>query len=422
MKESKWSDEQLQELLRQLPKIKDDRDPRDIYQTIEIKMGKQKNKTWILPSIAAAAALLLLFILVPNLMSWQESADKQVESKADQSTSSEQITSENNTFLEAKEEDSELIAQEKGSEEQDQAELSAEPEAEAEVNDEEISQKTVASESSPTAVYEEDLAGKEVLTYAIPDQAAQNIVPVSVLVDENPARTKFELFEDTMGRLTEDEWGLEDYYPLKANFTYDQGNKMLTVDVPADHPYSMSSTTELLLEKVLSNIMNNLDIEKINLMTEGEIGIEFSHYGYREEFIPENSNGNLIYYFLYPNGADSTPFLVPLREQLNSIKDALTAMKQNRTENNLQASIPEDIDFETEEIQDGKLLIRFNNESEIIDDESTLHAIEAILLTAKDFDFDTVKLENADVDKIGKFDLTEELKVPIAANKRDLPN
>ncbi|UOE54259.1 hypothetical protein LIT38_19545 [Bacillus sp. CMF12] len=419
MKESKWSDEQLQELLSQMPKIKDDRDPKDIYQAIEIKMGKQKNRTWILPSIAAAAALLLLFILVPNLMSWQESADKQVELKADRSTSSEQITSENNTILEAREEDSELNAQEKGSEEQDQAQLSTEPEAET--NDE-ISEKTVVSESSPTAVYEEDLAGKEVLTYAIPDKDAQNIVPVSVLIDEDPARTKFEQFEDTMSRLTEVEWGLDDYYPLKANFTYDQGNKMLTVDVPADHPYSISSTTELLLEKVLANIMNNLDIEKINLMTEGEIGIDFSHYGYREEFIPENSNGNLIYYFLYPNGADSTPFLVPLREQLNSIKEALIAMKQNRTENNLQASIPEDIDFETEEIQDGKLLIRFNNESEIIDDKSTLHAIEAILLTAKDFDFDTVKLENADVDKIGKFDLTEELKVPVAANKRDLPN
>ncbi|MDF2037230.1 hypothetical protein P2R12_09720 [Cytobacillus oceanisediminis] len=419
MKESKWSDEQLQELLSQMPKIKDDRDPKDIYQAIEIKMGKQKNRTWILPSIAAAAALLLLFILVPNLMSWQESADKQVELKADRSTSSEQITSENNTILEAREEDSELIAQEKGSEEQDQAQLSTEPEAET--NDE-ISEKTVASESSHTAVYEEDLAGKEVLTYAIPDKDAQNIVPVSVLIDEDPARTKFEQFEDTMSRLTEVEWGLDDYYPLKANFTYDQGNKMLTVDVPADHPYSISSTTELLLEKVLANIMNNLDIEKINLMTEGEIGIDFSHYGYREEFIPENSNGNLIYYFLYPNGADSTPFLVPLREQLKSIKEALIAMKQNRIENNLQASIPEDIDFETEEIQDGKLLIRFNNESEIIDDKSTLHAIEAILLTAKDFDFDTVKLENADVDKIGKFDLTEELKVPVAANKRDLPN
>ncbi|KON87190.1 hypothetical protein AF332_10435 [Sporosarcina globispora] len=419
MKESKWSDEQLQELLSQMPKIKDNRDPREINQAIEIKMGKQKNRTWILPSAAAAAALLLLFILVPNLMSWQESADKQVELQADRSTSSEQIQSENNTIPEAKEEDSELIAQEEGLEEQEQAQLSTEPEAET---SDEISKKIVASESSPTAVYEEDLSGKAVLTYAIPDREAQNIVPVSVLVDEDPARTKFELFEDTMSRLTEDAWGLDDYYPLKANFTYDQGNRMLTVDVPEDHPYSMSSSTELLLEKVLANVMRDLNIEKINLTTEGNTGIEFSHYGYREELIPENSTGNLIYYFLYPNGADSKPFLVPLREKINSIKDALTAMKQNRTENNLQASIPEDIDFETEEIQDGKLLIRFNNESEIIDNEPTFHAIEAILLTAKEFDFDTVKLENADVDKIGKFDLTEELKVPVAANKRDLPN
>lgn len=50
MKESKWSDEELQELLNQMPKIKDTRDPREIYQTIEIKMGKQKKRTWILPA------------------------------------------------------------------------------------------------------------------------------------------------------------------------------------------------------------------------------------------------------------------------------------------------------------------------------------------------------------------------------------
>ncbi|MEK3853305.1 hypothetical protein [Cytobacillus sp. FSL H8-0458] len=420
MKESKWSDEQLKELLSQMPKIKDNRDPREIYQTIEIKMSKQKKRTWLLPAAAAAAALLLLFILAPNLMNWQESADKQVEIQSELTQSSEQITGDNNSISEAKDEDSdpEPLAKEEDPQE-DHAQLSGDPEKDS---SDDISMKSVSSEASPTAVYEEDLAGKEVLTYAIPDKEAQNIVPVSVLVDEDPRRTKFELFEDTMSKLTEDTWGLEDYYPLKANLTHDQESNLLTVDVPADHPYSMSSTTELLLEKVMANIMKNLDIEKINLTTEGKAGIEFSHYGYREEFIPENSNGNLIYYFLYSNGSDSTPFLVPLREELNSVKDALKAMKQNRTENNLQASIPDDIDFEIEEIKDGKLIIRFNNESEIIDNAPTLHAIEAILLTAKDFDFDTVKLENADVDKIGKFDLNEDLKVPVAANKRDLPN
>lgn len=421
MRKSKWSDEQLEELLSQMPKIKDNRDPREIYQNIEMKIVKQKQKTWILPAAAAAAAMLLFFILAPSLMNWQESADKSVEIKADKSSSSAEIASENNTF-EANDDKDELKAKEEiGGDKAEQFDDASKNDGETESNDQ-ISLQSVAADTSATAVYEEDLAGKEVLTYAIPDQTAQNIVPVSVLVEEDPAKSKFDLFEENMSRLTEEEWGLTDYYPLKASFSYNQENRTLTVDVPEDHPYSISSTTELLLEKVLGNVMHNLDIEKVNLTTEGHDGIEFSHFGYRENFVPEKGTGNLIYYFLYPNGTESKPFMVPLREKLNSIKDALRAMKENRVEDNLQASIPEDINFEAEEIQERKLLIRFENESEIIDNEPTLHAIEAILLTAKEFNFETVKLENADVDKIGNFDLSNELRVPVAANKRELPN
>jgi hypothetical protein len=421
MRKSKWSDEQLEEFLSQMPKIKDNRDPREIYQNIEMKIGRQKQKTWILPAAAAAAALLLFFILAPSLMNWQESADKSVEIKADKSSSSAEIAGENNTF-EANDDKAELKAEEEIAEDKaEQFDDVSKNNAEKESNDQ-LRMQSVAADTSATAVYEEDLAGKEVLTYAIPDQTAQNIVPVSVLVEEDPAKSKFDLFEENMSRLTEKEWGLDDYYPLKARFDYDEENRTLTVDVPQNHPYSMSSTTEQLLEKVLGNVMHNLDIEKVNLTTEGHDGIEFSHFGYRENFVPEKGAGNLIYYFLYPNGTESKPFMVPLREKLNSIKDALAAMKENRVEDNLKASIPEDINFEAEEIQERKLLIRFENESEIIDNEPTLHAIEAILLTAKEFNFETVKLENADVNKIGNFDLSNELKVPVAANKRELPN
>ncbi|MBT2686938.1 hypothetical protein J7I93_01950 [Bacillus sp. ISL-47] len=421
MRKSKWSDEQIEELLSQMPKIKDNRDPREIYQSIEMKIGKRKQKTWILPAAAAAAALLLFFILAPSLINWQESADKSVEIQADKSSSSAEIATENNLF-EAEDDEAELKAKEEiGEDKAEQFDDASKNNAETESNDQ-ISLKSLDANTSPTAVYEEDLTGKEVLTYAIPDQTAQNIVPVSVLVEEDPAKSKFELFEDSMSRLTEEEWGLTDYYPLKANFSYDQENRTLTVDVPEDHPYSMSSTTELLLEKVLGNVMHNLEIEKVNLATEGQKGIEFSHFGYRESLVPEKGTGNLIYYFLYPDGSESKPFMVPLREKFDSIKDALRAMKENRGEDNLQASIPEDINFEAEEIQERKLLIRFESESEIIDNEPTLHTIEAILLTAKEFNFETVKLENADVDKIGNFDLSNELKVPVAANKRELPN
>ncbi len=54
MKRSEWSDNELEELLRQMPKVKDHRDPRDIYQNISLK--KRKTKSWLLPGMAAAAA------------------------------------------------------------------------------------------------------------------------------------------------------------------------------------------------------------------------------------------------------------------------------------------------------------------------------------------------------------------------------
>ncbi|MED3563213.1 hypothetical protein P4447_12285, partial [Bacillus xiapuensis] len=66
MKKSEWSDKQLEDLLRQMPKIKDHRDPRDIYQNLSLK--KQKRPVWVIPVIASAAALLLIVILIPKLL------------------------------------------------------------------------------------------------------------------------------------------------------------------------------------------------------------------------------------------------------------------------------------------------------------------------------------------------------------------
>lgn len=66
MKKSEWSDREIEELLMQMPKIQDHRDPRDIYQNLSLK--KRKTKSWLLPGLAAAAAVLLFFILVPKLM------------------------------------------------------------------------------------------------------------------------------------------------------------------------------------------------------------------------------------------------------------------------------------------------------------------------------------------------------------------
>ncbi|WML30829.1 hypothetical protein RCG24_02660 [Neobacillus sp. OS1-32] len=65
MKKSEWSDREIEELLRKMPKIQDYRDPRDIYQNLSFK--RRKSPSWVLPSIAAAAALFLVLVLGPKL-------------------------------------------------------------------------------------------------------------------------------------------------------------------------------------------------------------------------------------------------------------------------------------------------------------------------------------------------------------------
>nr|WP_254119491.1 hypothetical protein [Bacillus sp. FJAT-29790] len=393
-----------------MPKIKDERPPREIYQNIAVKIKRRKQKTWIMPAAAAAAAILLFIILAPNLLNWQNSEEKSMEIATDRSSTNSKLMMEEAADLPADNQ-----SRKADHSVQSHTESKSETNIESEI-------KTIAIEDNATAVYEEDIGGKVVLTYAVPDKNAQNLVPISVLVSKENNKSNFDLFKENMGKLTEEEWGLSDYYPLNAELSFDEESRVLTVDVPADHSYSMSTTTESFFKQVLTRTMTTLDIKEINLMTKGNPGIEFSHFGLLKNIIPEKDPGNHAYYFYYPNGTKTKPLIVPFGEKQNSIKEAFTAMKKNREEANLLASIPAEINFETEvDPADKKLTIRFIKGSKITNDETTLNTIEAILLTAKEFEYQTVKLENANIGNIGRFELDNEIKVPVAANKRILP-
>lgn len=411
MKRSKWSDEQLEELLSQMPKINDNRDKAEIYQNITVKMNKQKQRFRMMPLVATAAAAVLFFILAPSLFDWHIQENKSMEDIANRSMSEQKM--EQDTSMERSAKESEI----------EEAKESYEISSYEESSEDQIGFKALSIEDESTSLYEEDINGMEVLTYAIPDKNSQNIIPISLLVEKEENKTKFALFEEYMSRLAENEWGLSDYYPLEAHLNYDQENRVLTVDVPADNPFSKSSSTERMLNFVLSNTMNEYNIDKINLMTEGKPGIDFSHYGFHKEFIPEFSAGNHAYYFYYPNEAMVKPFIVPyIDKKMNSVNEALSEMKKNREENSLLASIPPELNFETEVNPETQLLtLKFSDDSTIGNDASTVHTIEAILLTAKEFNYQAVKLENVSIDMIGRFNLQEELKVPIAANKLQLP-
>lgn len=398
MKKSEWSDEQLENLLKQMPKIKDHRNPQDIYQNISTKVKKHRRNRWVFSSVATAAALLLIFILFPNIIQNQKT-DQLIKNSA---SSSKKIVNQD-------------VAQKQEAEQAEDTENIA-TESDSNANDK-IMMKDNQLET--TAVYSESTVNKVALTYAIPDNNAQNIIPVTVLVNEDPSKKWLTQYVETMGKLQEKEWGLTDFYPLNAEITYGDTDNIVKVMLPENHKYGMGSAAEQIFTGSLMQNFQTQNISKILFYTGKKLGVDLGNLGTVEELVvkPSKSHG----YFICYASNDSKPFLVPAVTSFQSIDEAIVAMKNAISEYNLMPSIPAKINIKiNDEVNKDVLNISFEKNTVLSNTEEYIYMIESILLTAKDFNFKAVKFNNASLETIGPFNMKDAIEVPIAPNLRFL--
>lgn len=390
MRKSEWSDKELIDLLKQMPKIEDYRHPRDIYQNLSRK--KRKNVSWLLPGIAAAAALFLFFILAPKFM---DTNHYSLNNAKQESTKEVKIAKDNSD------------AGGMANQESQTGQISTLKKAEGQ-ND----------HAGKTAVYDDEIKDGVVLTYWIPDNQALNLVPVSTIVKNTEGKDWLTLYNEHMANLNESEWGLSEFYPLQATLHYDNANETVIVDVPSDHPYRQGSATEQIFLGALKNdISSNSSVKTIKFTTNGEPGIELSNDFLEKLTITDVKKH--AYLFYYPNGSD-VPFLVPTPESYKDIKAAIDAMKSVVEEYQLQRSLLPNLAIQDVSANDNTLTITFAKDASLEDERLAVWSMEAILLTAKEFGFEKVVVSNPPAANIGSFDLTKEIKVPAAPNLRTI--
>jgi hypothetical protein len=385
MKKSEWSDHEIEQLLQEMPKVKDHRDPRDIYQSLSLKAKKRKAPVWIVPSVASLAAVLLLFILAPQV--WQgisqDSASKQETNEAfdDSNNGMAKMAPDNSSNT--------GIADHK-------------------------QEMAIMAAPSETAIYEEDIMEQEVITFSVPDQNAQILVPVSVLVPKEN-KTWLELYQSQSEKLTEVQWGLSDYFPLNATLSM-VNEQTLNVDVPADHIYGNGSANETLFIGTLEETMvHHENLQKITFSTNGNPGIMLGNYGERSELMkPETKKRS--YYLFNPNNQNS-PFLVPGIDVYTDIESAFESMRVGNETYGLAPSIPSEFVFEINESSEEELILNISGNEKLTEEPKYIYCIEAILLTAKEFGYNSVKFENSPIPQIGRFNMENEIKVPVAPNK-----
>ncbi|CAG9608349.1 negative regulator of sigma-X activity [Pseudoneobacillus rhizosphaerae] len=385
MKKSEWSDHELEQLLQQMPKIKDHRDPRDIYQSLSLKTKKRRAPAWIVPSVATLAAVLLLFILAPQVWqgNFQDSALKQ----------------ESKDVLD-------------NSDKMEMTKIMPDDDTKNGISSghQDIS---IMAAPAETAIYEEELDEQQVITYTIPDQNAQIFVPVSVLVPKNSSWV--ELYQSQAEKLTEEQWGLSDYFPLNATLSMID-EKTMNIDVPEDHVYGNGSANETLFISILEEtISRNENLQKITFSTNGNPGIMLGNYGERFEVNkPETKKKS---YFIFRPNTQNSPFIVPGIEGFSDIAAALESMRAGNVTYGLEPSIPAEFVFDINVSSQEQLVLTFTGEEQLLDESKYVYCIEAILLTAKEFGYKSVKFENSPITQIGRFNMENEIKVPVAPNK-----
>ncbi|WLR53147.1 hypothetical protein LC040_09755 [Bacillus tianshenii] len=402
-----YDDQQLESLLKQLPKVEDKRSADEIYAQLSNKLdenpsesytSKRKKKyTWLYPSIAAAVAVVLLAILVPSLMKNTSNIEMGLEQAAEDRTASEEELEEHAEIAEAPK------AFDKGTSE--------------EKNSMARSQFAIESAILPSHTLNVIPPKQKLVVKTLIDQNLQYVVPIAKTVPEDApldqALNEFDVTNDEADQRFSSEF-LEDV-------TFKQTSKtVMQVTLTREHPVltNSGSTGEYLFIETLKEMFTPLPITTLELRTEDVPGVDFAHYGPMSSLDVKQEPRK--YYVTEGSGAGERPYLASLPADSNStLLETLQEIEEKPIEQTLASPFPQGVTVDSVEGEkQGEIVsITFTNRKSLENSEKTILLLESVLMTAKSYGYKQVQFKQMPFKMIGNYNLTKPIPVPYAANQ-----
>lgn len=421
MKKYDRNEDEIIRLLGRMPDVKDRRNKKEVISGLSAvrRRGRSRNsrRKWVPAIMAAAAALLIFSVLAASLLRESEldhSASDKVDSGSEKKSMIMNKSSDRDTAARTKEnaaepEKGDISDQAKSAETAERSGRTDESSAKPDTESKETNDKGDKQAAELSSHYSSDNASGYV-TVGVPDEQMNFTVPVTL---RSPAEADSfaEKIKAAMAALDETALGLSEYYPLDAVFIDGPEEGTLKVDIPAGS--KLLEMDETFISSLIETMKYN-SIKTVYFFSEGEPGAEFAHYGRLEK--QETAEAGRKAYFLYKGSSSENRFLVPSNISYDSIEEALAALKDGPGIEGALPSVPPELSW-GKSIRDGDVLILpFREEETIQDDEAYSLALEAILLTAKDFGYRAVRFENVP-DASVRFKMDEDIEVPDAPNK-----
>jgi len=404
MSNNKWSEQEIEQLLSQAPKMNDDRSKEEVFNRLKqdhIMIKKPRKKPRWAPPVVAAVAILTLTVLTVSYLN----QDNQMS----ESASHMQLSNESDDRSSKVMESSPAVEEEAALEEPESSDITI-----FNMDDESLSNSLYPSEKlDDMTIFKIGLVTNDAnsvpITFLIPnDQITDD------LGDKTPSY--LELYQHYAPLINEEELGFMDYHPYKGAFTTEGDSLILTL--PKDHTYDLGSGSLNAFKHSLQDTFENYN----QVMFRNEVGsaIEFDQVG---EVQPYNlKDGTLYNYYMYQdlNGRKYlTPNFGKSFKSLSELPEALQGMKDSQ--NDIYSSvIPENIKFETNTKND-ITYVRFSKalNLEQMDSAVALNMIEGMLLTGARFG-SQLQFENVVQTNWSGFDFTQPLPMPIGPNELPL--
>ncbi|MFC4022909.1 hypothetical protein ACFOUV_03660 [Oceanobacillus longus] len=395
-------DKEQQEIidrLQEMPEIKDDTEKNVLYHRISSSLTdpsptkKRQKRQKLIPVLATMMAVTFILIIPVMLNN-----DNQVYQNSEQFSDVEIATN-----IE-KSEDSRRME----SSDEDQVEMGSE---ESVVQNSELMDelKVPNDDSLESYVIQESNEPMKIVYGALSDLQQQYIIPISFIVSGNANLDEY--YNELKFYINNEEWATNEYMLKNASIVLNESEVL--IELGDKFSIGEGSTNAYLFEKMLSAMFTPYGINKAVFQSDTN-GVELGPYGVIEELLL-NKEENLIYK-RYNN-----QFLVPIPNLNLSIQDALTEMKIEQKEFNIDRTIPEEVQF-TVDSSKNLLKLTLDDGSVSQDEQQVMTMIEAILMTAKSYGYQSVQFNNFPFDQIGRYNISAPIPVPIAANPIDIRN
>lgn len=389
MPNSKWTDETIEDLLKDFPAIKDDRPKEEVYNRLVQKEKVQKRPKRWLPLLVAALAFMTIGILVAAILSQNGMDTAQNPENPSDSTAT---TAEEN------------------------AQEEAEGAKGGESGTEEPGQYSTAQVDIPlrTAVYEETIGDQTLMTIGLTENAF--VVPVSFLIPSEQVAAAFgddiptslDLYQEYADKIDETLLGFDEYHPYIG--TLEQTATGIRHLLPQDHQYDLASASIGVYFNTLSETFS--DVPEIEVANEDGSAAEFSEIGPVEPIVPVQEN---IAYYSFESSSGQV-YLVPGYDMpFASASDAIGALAESPNDF-YGATVPQNADIKVSETED-LVQVEFQNSFDLnsLDTLEAVRMIESFALTADAFG-KRVEVDGLQTEIWNDFDFSQPLPIPVEPN------